>query len=178
MKGKLMIGTHLRWMTLLKGKLTKKYKAFKLYKNNRMGSNFSNLQKLSQELSELTTKRKEDYNRHLANELNERQLSPKNFWKILKTFYNGNKIPLTTPIIFDKNLFQIMKENPIILINSLLLNAHPSIMILKFPTQLFSTQRWSSLPLLVKAMIYLKLSEILPLARPMVLMIYQSEWSS
>ena len=104
MKGKLMIGTHLRWMTLLKGKLTKKYKAFKLYKNNRMGSNFSNLQKLSQELSELITKRKEDYNRHLANELNEPQLSPKTFWKILETFYNGNKIPLTPPIIVDKKL--------------------------------------------------------------------------
>ena len=87
-------------MTLLKGKLTKKYKAFKLYKN----SNFSNLQKLSQELSQLITKRKEDYNRHLANELNEPQLSPKTFWKILETFYNGNKIPLTPPIIVDKKL--------------------------------------------------------------------------
>ena len=66
----------------------------------------------------------------------------------------------------------------IILINSLLLNTHPLTMILRFLTQLFSTQRRGFLPLLVKTMIYLKLSEILTLARPMVLMIYQSEWSS
>ena len=66
----------------------------------------------------------------------------------------------------------------IILINSLLLNTHSLTMILRFLTQLFSTQRRGFLPLLVKTMIYLKLSEILTLARPMVLMIYQSEWSS
>ena len=38
-------------------------------------------------------------------------------------------------------LFQIMKKRPIILINSLLLNAHALTVILKFLTQLFSTQR-------------------------------------
>ena len=59
------------------------------------------------------------------------------------------------------NLFQIMKKKLIILINSLLFNAHSLIMILKFLTQLFSTQRKSFLPLLVKTMISLKLSEIL-----------------
>ena len=51
-------------------------------------------------------------------------------------------------------------------------NAHPLIMILKFLTQLFSTQRQGFLPLHVKTMIYLKLPEILTLPRPMVLMIY------
>ena len=39
----------------------KKNKVFKLYKNNRMSGNFSNLQHLLQDLSELITKRKEDY---------------------------------------------------------------------------------------------------------------------
>ena len=53
----------------IKNKIKGKNKAFKLYKNNRMGSNFSNLQKLSQELSKLITKRKEDYSCHLANKL-------------------------------------------------------------------------------------------------------------
>ena len=57
-------------MTLLKTILSKKNKAFKLYKNNKMGDNFSNLQNLLQDLSELITKRKEDYNHQLANELN------------------------------------------------------------------------------------------------------------
>ena len=44
-----------------------------------MGGNFSNLQNLSQDLSELITKRKEDYNYHLANRLNDLQSSPKTF---------------------------------------------------------------------------------------------------
>ena len=78
------------WMNdFNKNKIKEKNKAFKQYKNN-----FSNLQKSSQELSELITKRKEDYNHHLANKLNDPQSLPKTFWKVLKAFYNGNKIPL------------------------------------------------------------------------------------
>ena len=87
----------------IKNKIKEK-NVFKLCKNNRMGGNFSNLQKLSQELSEVITNRKEDYNRHLGNKLNDPQSSPKTFWKILKTFYNGNKIPLIPPIIVNNKL--------------------------------------------------------------------------
>ena len=71
-----------------------------------------------------------------------------------------------------------MKKKLIILTYSLLLSPHPLIMILKLLIQLSSAQKQSFLPLLVKTVIYLKLSEILTLARPMVLMIYQKEWSS
>ena len=97
-------------MALLKTKLNKKNKAFKLYKNNRISGNFSNLQNLSQDLSELITIRKEDYNRHLASKLNDPQSSPKTFWKILKTFYNGNKIPLIPPIIVNDKLISDYQE--------------------------------------------------------------------
>ena len=51
---------------------------------------------MSQDLSELIKKRKEDYNHHLVNKLNDAQLSQKSFWKIIKPFYNGNKIPINT----------------------------------------------------------------------------------
>ena len=92
------------WMNdFIKNKIKEK-NVFKLCKNNRMAGNFSNLQKLSQELSEVITNRKEDYNRHLGNKLNDPQSSPKTFWKILKTFYNGNKIPLIPPIIVNNKL--------------------------------------------------------------------------
>ena len=94
----------------IKNKIKQKNKAFKLYKNNRMGLNFSNLENLSQDLLELITKKKEDYNRHLANKLNDPQSSPKTFWKILKTFYNGNKIPLTPPIIVNDKLVSDYEE--------------------------------------------------------------------
>ena len=154
-----------------------KNKAFKLYKNNRIGDNFSSLQILSQALSELITKRKEDYNHNLANILNNPQSSPKTFWKIFKTFYNGNKMPLIPPIIVNDKLALDYEEKANHFINSLLLNAHPLTMTLKFVTQLFSTDRQSFLPLLVKTIIALKLSEILTLAEIMLLMIYPSEWS-
>ena len=61
-------------------KIKQKNKAFKLYKNNSMGDNFSNLQNLSKELSKLTTKRKEDYNHYLVNKFNNSQSSPNTFW--------------------------------------------------------------------------------------------------
>ena len=38
------------------------------------------------------------------------QSSPKNFWKILKTFYNGNKIPLIPPIIVNDKLVSDFEE--------------------------------------------------------------------
>ena len=46
----------------LRNKIKQKNKAFRLFKNNRMGDNLSKLQNLSPDLSELTTERKEDYN--------------------------------------------------------------------------------------------------------------------
>ena len=75
-----------------------------------MDANFSNPQNLSQDLSELITKRKENYNHHLANKLNNPQSSPKGFWKILKTFYSGNKTPLIPPIIVNDNLASDYEE--------------------------------------------------------------------
>ena len=75
----------------IKNKIKQINKAFKLYKNNRMGANFSNLQNLSQDLSELITKRKEDYNRHLFNKLND----PNHPWtlsgKFSKLFTMGTR---------------------------------------------------------------------------------------
>ena len=51
-----------------------------------MGDNFCNLQNLLQGLSELITKRKEDYNHHLANKLND---PPKPSGKSPKPFTMG-----------------------------------------------------------------------------------------
>ena len=51
----------------IENKIKQKNKAFKLYKNNRMGGNFSNLKNLSHGFSELITIWKGDYNHHLTN---------------------------------------------------------------------------------------------------------------
>ena len=76
------------WMNdFIKNKIKQKIKAFKLYKNNRMGNNFSNLENLLQDLSELITKTKKNN-------------------KLLKTikFYNGNKMSLIPLIIVNDKL--------------------------------------------------------------------------
>ena len=91
-------------------KIKQKNKVFKLYKINSMGGNFSNLQNLSKELSKLTTKRKEDYNHYLVNKFNNPQSSPNTFWKILKTFCNGNRIPLIPQIIVNNKLVSYYEE--------------------------------------------------------------------
>ena len=75
-----------------------------------MGGNFSNLQNLSQDLSELITKEKEDYNCHLVIKLNDPQSSPKTFLKILKIFYNGNNTPLIPQIILNDKLVSDYEE--------------------------------------------------------------------
>ena len=47
-------------------KIKQNNKPFKLYKNNRLGDNFTNFWNLSQDLSELITIMKKTYNCHLA----------------------------------------------------------------------------------------------------------------
>ena len=86
--------------SFIKNKIKQKNKEFNLHDNKKMGDNFCKLQNLYRDLSELITKRKEDFN-HLDNKLNDPQSSPKTFWNIPKTFYNKNKIPLMPPIIVN-----------------------------------------------------------------------------
>ena len=60
------------------------------------------------ELSELISTRKDNYNLHLANKLVDPTTSSKTYWSILKTFYNGRKIPII-------KLQLTLKRKPIIL---------------------------------------------------------------
>ena len=162
----------------IENKIKQKNKAFKLYKNNRMGGNFSNCQNLLQDLSELITKRKENYNCHLANKLNDPQSSPKTFWKILKTFCNGSKIPLIPSIILSDKPVSDYEEKANHFNKFFASECTPIDNDSQIPDSVvFSTEaRFSSIT--CEDNDYLKLSEILTLARPMVLEIYQSEWSS
>ena len=92
-----------------------------------MDDNFSNLQNLSQDLSELITKREEDCDCHLANKLKDPNHTQKLSAKSSKSF-KMEKIPLTTAIIVNDIFFQIRKEKLMILINYLLLKVHALIM--------------------------------------------------
>ena len=67
------------------------------------------LQAISTKLSEMILKRKEDYYCMLSDKLNDPHTSAKSYWSILKTLYNGKKIPLI-PLILTNKLISKFKE--------------------------------------------------------------------
>ena len=61
-------------------------------------------------MSEVILKRKNDYHRKLSDKLNDPETSAKAYWSILKTLYNGKKIPLILPILVNNKLISNFKE--------------------------------------------------------------------
>ena len=74
------------------------------------------------ELSEIILKRKDNYHRQLSHKLNDPETSAKAYWSILKTLYNGKKIPLISPILVNNKLYQILRRKQAILMFSSHLN--------------------------------------------------------
>ena len=55
-------------------------------------------------VSQLISENKYKYYNKLAMKLNNPNTSSKTYWSILKTFYNGRKIPIIPPLIKDGKL--------------------------------------------------------------------------
>ena len=55
-------------------------------------------------------KGKNDYHRQVSDKLNDSETSAKPYWSILKTFYNGKKIPLIPLILVNNKLISNFKE--------------------------------------------------------------------
>ena len=62
------------------------------------------LQNTIKKLSELISTRKDDYNLYLADKLMDSTTSFTTYWSILKTFYNGRKIPIIPPLLINDKL--------------------------------------------------------------------------
>ena len=67
---------------------------------------------ISTELSEMISKRKEDYYHILSDKLNDPHTSSKSYWSILKTLYNRKKIPLIPPILIKNKLISMPSLHP------------------------------------------------------------------
>ena len=78
-------------------------------KNGRSESDFVLLQTLLTELNELIASTKALYYQNLAKKLNNPLLQAKSYWSILKTFYNGKKIPLIPPLLVRDKFITDMK---------------------------------------------------------------------
>ena len=75
------------------------YQQLKKYKLNLTYSDVMN--ELTLELSSIISQRKDNYYIQLPKKLNDPQTNAKNYWSILKTFFNGRNIPIIPPILID-----------------------------------------------------------------------------
>ena len=94
------------WMNeSIKKKIMAKKHACKSFNANKKNYDaYLKLQTISTKLSEIISKRKEDYYCALSDKLNDPHTSAKSYWSILKTLYNGKKIPLIPPILISNKL--------------------------------------------------------------------------
>ena len=90
--------------------LAKKHACKSFNANKKNYDAYLKLQTISTELSEIILKRKEDYYCALSDKLNDPHTSAKSYWSILKTLYNGEKIPLIPPILISNKLVSNFKE--------------------------------------------------------------------
>ena len=81
----------------------------KYIQNGRFESDFVVLESLITELNKLVSTTKALYYENIGKTLNNPLLQAKTYWSILKTFYNGNKISLISPLSVDDKFVTDMK---------------------------------------------------------------------
>ena len=81
----------------------------KYFQNGRFESDFVLLETLITELNELIVTTKALYYENLGKKLNNPLVQAKTYWSILKTFYNGKKIPLIPPLLVNDKFVTDMK---------------------------------------------------------------------
>ena len=83
-----------------------------LFQSQRKSCNvdFAILNSPTQDISDTITSSKLKHYEGLANKLNNPQTAPKTYWKILKTFVNGTKIPQIPPLLVGDQLVSVFLE--------------------------------------------------------------------
>ena len=73
-------------------------------------SSFLKVEDLCIEITNLITKSKEKYYQRHNAKWNDPSLSNKTYWSILKTFYNGKKVPIIPPLFIDNRFVTDFQE--------------------------------------------------------------------
>ena len=76
-----------------------------------MSVDYNTLQNVTGQVPKLVCKNKDDYHKQLVRKLANPKISSKTYWSILKTFYNGKKVPLKLPLVIDNTLEPDFKRN-------------------------------------------------------------------
>ena len=88
-----------------KSRIEWKNKLYKIYTKNGYKCNDSlQLKEAAVLVSQVVAKRKEDYYNIIASKLNNLKTSAKAYLSVLKTFYNGKKIPVIPPLLIYNKL--------------------------------------------------------------------------
>ena len=89
----------------LKEKIKWKHKVCRDYlKNGKAEADYMYVHHVITEVSQLISESKDKNYNKLAMKLNNTKTSSKTYWSILKTFYNGRKIPIIPPLLKDGKL--------------------------------------------------------------------------
>ena len=95
----------------IKCKIKSKNKTFQQYfKNGRKINDFEIVDKEAAELSEMIQNQKERYFYYLSVKLSNPQTSPKMYCTIIKSCYNGRKIPIIPPFLVNGKIITNFKE--------------------------------------------------------------------
>ena len=84
------------------------FQKLKKHKLNR--TDFDVMNEFTSELSSIISQRREEYYFQLPKKLNDPQTNAKTYWSILKTIFNGRKIPIIPPLLIDGKLVSDFKE--------------------------------------------------------------------
>ena len=71
-----------------------------LQKNGHTYSDYLKLQEATSVISDLISRRKDEYQNYIASVLNDPKTNAKAYWSILKTFDNDKKVPIIPYILY------------------------------------------------------------------------------
>ena len=94
----------------IKDKINNRNSIYREYLKKGKHQDYIKLQNTLKELSELISTSKNDYNLHLASKLIDPTTSSKIYSTILKTFYNGRKIPIIPTLLINDKLESDFKK--------------------------------------------------------------------
>ena len=99
------LNDHIKRLINLKNEIFKKY-----LKDGRPDSVYENLQTITWDLTEAVSSSKKFFYERLANKLNNPNTSAKAYWSIIKTLFNGKKLPFIPPILVNNKRLTDFKD--------------------------------------------------------------------
>ena len=70
-------------------------------RHKRNNEDFAKLEHLRSENDNLVSKSEEEHYQDTNKKLNDLLTSSKTYWSIMKTFFNGKKVPVISPMLFN-----------------------------------------------------------------------------